>query len=419
MNAPHLAVTWTDEVTGVTGHLVVDRLRRGVASGGVRMRAGCTLREVTDLARVMSLKETVVFRPGDRYRPFGGAKGGIDLDPRHPEARGVLKRYFLAMRPLLEHHWATGEDLGVRQATIDGLMAEIGMRSSVEAALPHVHDGADAGLRRLASAFAVTVDEIGLGDLTGGYGVARAVVSALRHDAGRAAGARAVIQGFGSMGGATARYLAREGLRIVGITDADGLVVNPDGLDVETMLRARTVHGGIDRDRLAPGDRELPGDAWIGVDADVLVTAAVSYAVHEGNHERVRARYVAEAANASVTPGAEAALAGRDVVVLPDFVVNSAANAWWWWTLFGDCAPTAESAFAKIGASMDDLVGRMLRAAAAGGTVPRDAAVAIAEANAGVLGAEPSTRRKAHSGGPDNALPSLPLSPGPALPNSN
>ncbi|MBE1530409.1 Glu/Leu/Phe/Val dehydrogenase dimerization domain-containing protein [Actinomadura algeriensis] len=386
MNAPYLRVTWTDEITGVTGHLVVDRLRRGVASGGVRMRSGCTLREVTDLAGVMSLKEAVVYRPGDRYRPFGGAKGGIDLDPRHPEARNVLKRYFLAMRPLLEHHWATGEDLGVRQATIDGLMTEIGMRSSVDAALAHVPDGAEAGLRRLAHAFAVTVGEIGLGDLTGGYGVARAVTSALRHNGEHPAGARAVIQGFGSMGGATARYLARRGLRVVGITDADGLVVNPDGLDVETMLRARTVHGGIDRDRLGPGDRELPGDAWIGIDADVLVTAAVSYAVHEDNHERVRARYVAEAANASVTPGAEAALTGRDVVVLPDFVVNSAANSWWWWTLFGDIEPTAESAFAKIDETMDDLVDRMMRAAGAGGTPPREAAVAIAEANGAAMG---------------------------------
>ncbi|TDC70305.1 glutamate dehydrogenase [Actinomadura sp. GC306] len=389
MTAPYLRVTWVDEVTGVPGYLVVDRLRRGVASGGVRMRAGCTPEEVADLARVMSLKEAIAFRPGDRYRPFGGAKGGIDLDPAHPEARGVLKRYFLAMRPLLEHHWATGEDLGVRQATIDGLMAELGMRSSVDAALVHVPDGADAGLRRLAGAFAVTVGEISLGDLAGGYGVARAVVRALRHDGARVAGARAVIQGFGSMGGATARYLARHGLRVVGITDADGLVVNPDGLDVETMLRARTLYGGIDRDRLAPGDRELDGAAWVGVDADVLVTAAVSYAVHEGNHGLVRARYVAEAANASVTPGAEAALARRGVAVLPDFVVNSAANAWWWWTLFGDVEPTAASAFARIDETMDGLVDRMMGTAASGRTPLREAAVAVARANGAALGDAP------------------------------
>lgn len=388
-NPPYMRVTWVDDVTGVPGYLVVDRLRRGVASGGVRMRAGCTMEEVADLARVMTLKEAIAFRPGDRYRPFGGAKGGIDLDPAHPEARGVLKRYFLAMRPLLEHHWATGEDLGVRQATIDGLMAEIGMRSSVDAALAHVPDGADAGLRRLAAAFAVTVGEISLGDLTGGYGVARAVVRALRHNGERAAGSRAVIQGFGSMGGATARYLARHGVRIVGITDADGLVVNPDGLDVETMLRARTLYGGIDRGRLAPGDVELDADTWVEVDADVLVTAAVSYAVHEENQGRVRARYVAEAANASVTPGAEAALAARGIAVLPDFVVNCAANAWWWWTLFGDIEPSAESAFARIDATMDDLVGGMMRTAASGGTSLREAAVAVAQANGDALGDGP------------------------------
>ena len=71
--------------------------------------------EVGDLARAMSLKEAVVYDPGDVYTPFGGAKGGIDCDPYDPDARGVLRRYVEAMRPFLERHWATGEDLGLRR----------------------------------------------------------------------------------------------------------------------------------------------------------------------------------------------------------------------------------------------------------------------------------------------------------------
>ena len=88
-----LEVTWTDEVTGRQGYLVIDRLVRGAASGGLRMREGCTLDEVRDLARGMTLKEAVVYAPGRRYVPFGGGKGGIDCSPYDPDARRVMKRY--------------------------------------------------------------------------------------------------------------------------------------------------------------------------------------------------------------------------------------------------------------------------------------------------------------------------------------
>ncbi|MGW0583882.1 Glu/Leu/Phe/Val dehydrogenase dimerization domain-containing protein, partial [Streptomyces sp. NPDC002920] len=110
--APLLSLTWTDDVTGRQGFLVVDRLVRGVCSGGLRMREGCTLGEVTGLARGMSLKEALHYDPRARYVPLGGAKGGIDCDPRDPEAYGLLVRYLRAVRPYVESCWTTGEDLG-------------------------------------------------------------------------------------------------------------------------------------------------------------------------------------------------------------------------------------------------------------------------------------------------------------------
>lgn len=82
--APLLSVGWTDHVTGRRGHLVVDRLVRGVASGGLRMREGCTAEEVAGLARGMTMKEALHYDPTSRYVPLGGAKGGIDCDPRSP-----------------------------------------------------------------------------------------------------------------------------------------------------------------------------------------------------------------------------------------------------------------------------------------------------------------------------------------------
>ena len=126
-------------------------------------------------------------RPRRRYTPFGGAKGGIDCDPYDPDARGILRRYVDAMRPFLERHWATGEDLGLQQDMIDEVFAEAGLRSSIEAALLRLDDP-ERGLRRLREGFAVDVDGIGLGEMIGGYGVAEAALAALEHLALRAGG---------------------------------------------------------------------------------------------------------------------------------------------------------------------------------------------------------------------------------------
>ncbi|MFE6738002.1 Glu/Leu/Phe/Val dehydrogenase dimerization domain-containing protein [Streptomyces tubercidicus] len=379
--APYLSAVWTDEVTGARGYLVVDRLLRGVGSGGLRMRAGCTLAEVTDLAKLMTLKEALVHCPQDRYRPFGGAKGGIDFDPHHPQAQEVLARYVAAMRPLIENHWAAGEDLGLRQADIDVAVARAGLRSSIQAALPHVPDGEAAGLDRLARAFAVDVAGVGLGDLVGGYGVAEAVLSALEHRGETPERQSAVVQGFGAMGGAAARYLAAAGVRVVGIADEDGVVTNPAGLDVERLLRTRTPDGRIVRAELSCGDAAHPPEDWLSVPCDVLVTAAVSYAIDESNQGRVQARYVVEAANASVVSAAETQLLQRGITVVPDFLANSAANSWWWWTLFGDIEPTEQGAFGRIGATMRTLCADTLSRAGATGRSPRQVARALAERN--------------------------------------
>ncbi|MFI9742174.1 MULTISPECIES: glutamate dehydrogenase [unclassified Streptomyces] len=373
---PLLSVDWTDHVTGRRGHLVVDRLVRGVASGGLRMREGCTAAEVAGLARGMTMKEALHYDPEARYVPLGGAKGGIDCDPRSPEAYGVLVRYLRAMRPYIERFWTTGEDLGLTQDLVDRAAAEAGLVSSVQAVYPLLDDEASAR-KRLADAFAIEVDGIGLDELVGGLGVAESVLVALDR-AGRAhAGTRVSVQGLGTMGGATARFLARAGLRVVAVADVRGTIVNPDGLDVEALLAARDAHGTVDRSALRPGDREEPRDAWLAVDAEVLVPAAVSYAIDAGNQGRITARWIAEAANMPVLPEAEEALAARGVTVLPDVVVNSCTNAWWWWTLFGDIEADAGQAFERVRRSMRELVGGLLDRAAADGTSPRAAAHAL------------------------------------------
>ncbi|MET9074626.1 Glu/Leu/Phe/Val dehydrogenase dimerization domain-containing protein [Streptomyces sp. NPDC004232] len=373
---PLMSLVWTDHVTGRRGFLVVDRLVRGVASGGLRMRPGCTLEEVAGLARGMTMKEALHYDPEGRYVPLGGAKGGIDCDPRAPEAYGLLVRYLRAMRPYIESLWTTGEDLGLTQDLVDRAAAEAGLVSCVQAVYPLLDDEA-AARARLADAFAVEVDGIGLDELAGGCGVAESVLTALDRASVPYAGTRVALQGLGTMGGATARFLARAGLTVVAVADIKGTLANPAGLDVEALLAARDGHGTVDRRVLRPGDRELPGDAWLSADAEVLVPAAVSYAVGTAEAERIRARWIVEAANMPVLPAADEMLTARGVTVLPDVVVNSATNAWWWWTLFGDIGADADGAFAHIRRSMRALTGLMLDRAEADGTTPRAAAHAL------------------------------------------
>ncbi|MDL2078585.1 Glu/Leu/Phe/Val dehydrogenase dimerization domain-containing protein [Streptomyces sp. GXMU-J15] len=377
MTTPLLSLTWTDSITGHQGFLVIDRLVRGVCSGGLRMREGCTLDEVTGLARGMSMKEALHYDPEGRYVPLGGAKGGIDCDPRDPAAYGLLVRYLRAVRPYLESVWATGEDLGLSQDLVDRAAAEAGLVSCVQSVYPLLDDE-EAARRRLADAFAVRVDGIGLDALVGGCGVAEAALTALDRVGVPYAGTRVAVQGFGTMGGATARFLARAGLTVVAVADLKGTIANPAGLDVEALLAARDSYGLVDRAALRPGDRELPGEEWLSVAAEVLVPAAVSYAVDTVNQERITARWIVEAANMPVLPEAEAVLAARGVTVLPDVVVNSGTNAWWWWTLFGDIGPDAREAFAHTRRAMRALTGQMLSRAEADGSSPRVAAHAIA-----------------------------------------
>jgi Glutamate dehydrogenase/leucine dehydrogenase len=167
---PLLRLTWTDPVAGTHGFLVVHTLVSGLATGGTRMRAGCTMSEVEDLARGMAAK-TAVFD-----LPVGGAKGGIDFDPKDPGAVGVLMRFCEAMRPWLDAHWVTAEDLGVPQHLIDAIFAGLGLQQSYHAAIRRSVDP-DATLRRVHAGLNAPVAGGLLGDVVGGYGVAQACLA--------------------------------------------------------------------------------------------------------------------------------------------------------------------------------------------------------------------------------------------------
>ncbi len=194
------------------------------------------------------------------------------------------------------------------------------------------------------------------------------------------------------MGGSSALYLHRAGVRVTGISDVHWLVHNARGLDVPALLATRRRGGQIDRANLRANDEQLPGDAWLDLDVEVAVPAATSYSVTEANCDRLRALLVAEAANVPLTPDAEKRLLGRGVPVIPDFVANAGAVAWAWWVVFG-LVHDADSSRAMVSAHVRPVVTRLMADWLANGVHPRHGAEALAvESSTGLSGRFGSVR---------------------------
>lgn len=377
---PEHEVRWVDPVTGTEGFLVVHRLVGGIATGGTRMRAGCTIDEVGDLARGMALK-TATFG-----LPVGGAKGGIDLDPKHPDAVGVLTRYCEAMRPWLDASWVTAEDLGVSQERIDEVFALLGLGQSYHAAIMRSPQP-EVTLRRVQEGLESRTDDgLLVGEVIGGYGVAQACLGAVAGLGMAPSSATVTVQGVGTMGGAAAWYLHEVGVRVVAVADAAGTLHDPEGLDIPALLELRDDYGEIDRARLPEGVREAPRDAIVSIAADAFVPAAVSYAINPGNVDQVAARVVVEAANTATTSPAEAALTLRGIPVIPDFVANAGAAAWAWWLLQGQVGTDPRDSFVRLRDEMLELVAELVGAWNVDHIAPRVTARSIAARRESELG---------------------------------
>ncbi|WP_446225736.1 Glu/Leu/Phe/Val dehydrogenase dimerization domain-containing protein [Nocardia sp. IBHARD005] len=363
---PYMRLHWTDSLTDAVGYLVVHTLRGGLATGGTRMRAGCTLGEVEDLARGMANK-TATFD-----LPIGGAKGGIDFDPKDPRAVEVLRRFCEAMRPWLDAHWVTAEDLGVPQHLIDEVFEQLDLDQSYHAAIRRSADPA-ATLERVRNGLNAAVDGgFLLGDVIGGYGVAHACLATAVQWGKAPADTTAAIQGVGTMGGAAAYYLHEAGMKITAVADAAGTLYCADGLDIPALLDLRDGYGEIDRSRLPAGIEQLPRSAIISADVDILVPAAISYAITPDNSFDIRADVIVEAANAATTPEAEAMLAARGIPVLPDFVANAGAVAWAWWLLLGEVDDAPDTSFDRLRTTMHDKVAQLLTAWTDESITPRE-----------------------------------------------
>jgi glutamate dehydrogenase (NAD(P)+) len=365
---PHLTIMWHDSETTAVGYLVVHDLVGGIATGGCRMRPGCTLREVEDLAYAMSTK-TATF-----HLPAGGAKGGIDFDPKDERSDEVLRRYLEGMRPFLERTWVTAEDLGVSQHVLDAQFAEAGMGpTSYHAQISRSPDP-EYTLRRVASAMAESTPHGLVCDFIGGYGVAQAAVATLREFGDNPEDTTMAVQGFGTIGGAAALYAQQMGITVVAVSDALGTVYDPRGLDIPPLLASRNEWGEFDRAVLPSGAQQLPRDTVLGLTVDVLVPAAVSYALTAHNQTEISARMIIEGANAAATHEAELELAVRDIPVIPDFIANAGGVAWAWWVLLDE----DDDVFGRLEQEMSSLVKKILAPWILDGTMPRQTALELA-----------------------------------------
>jgi glutamate dehydrogenase (NAD(P)+) len=313
---PFLVSEWHDQASGARGWFVIDRLVGGMCSGGIRMRPGVTVDEVTDLARTMSHKMAVL------DIPYGGAKSGIDCDPASPQAPAVLRGFIDAIRPFIAERYATGADLGTHEDDIIAACQLVGLTHPLQAGF---RTEGDAGLQRVKQALALTSEGIPITELIAGYGVAECTFEAAEVLGLPLKGATVALQGFGNVGGAAARYLDRAGVSLTVVADIEGTIIDENGLDVTHLLSIRDRFGRIDRRRLKPGTRCLPEPAWLAQPVDIMIPAAIGHAIRADNQAGISCRLLVEAANNPVTAEAEAQLEQRGITMLPDFVANAAA----------------------------------------------------------------------------------------------
>jgi glutamate dehydrogenase (NAD(P)+) len=279
---------------------------RGPAKGGIRFHPRVTADEVTALAAEMTLKTAVV------GIPFGGGKGGVAVDPyllSDGELERLTRRYTFGISSLL------GPDLDVPAPDVN----------TDERVMAWLLDTVDILHGSQAMPAVVTGKPLSVGGMKLHSGAtATGVVRCTRlvfHELGLPlAGSRAIVQGFGKVGGPLAFLLSSAGMRVVAVADVAGAVTNPGGIDVgalsDYVASVGTVVG------FSGAESVDPDDLW-GIQADLVVPAALEGAIDEKAAKSLSAKVVVEAANGPTTPEADEILSDRGITVVPDILANA------------------------------------------------------------------------------------------------
>jgi glutamate dehydrogenase (NAD(P)+) len=288
-----------------TGHRVQHNVSRGPGKGGIRYHQDVTLDEVRALAMWMSWKCACV------YIPFGGAKGGVVVDPKRlstREVEGLTRRFTTEISPLIgPERDIPAPDVNTNAQTMAWMMDTYSMHHGYT--IPGV----------------VTGKPIAVGGSLGrNEATARGVVFTLLQwaEANRQAlaGARVAIQGYGNAGSVAAALLAAEGSTIVAVSDSSGGIHNPAGLEPAKVTAWKQEHGTVVG---FPGSDEVTNQEILELECDILVPAALENQITRHNASNIKARVVAEAANGPTTPEADAILFDRGVYLIPDILCNA------------------------------------------------------------------------------------------------
>jgi glutamate dehydrogenase (NAD(P)+) len=287
------------------GYRVTHNVARGPSKGGIRYHPDVTLDEVKALAMWMTWKCALM------GIPFGGAKGGVVCDPKRL-SRGELERMTRRYTSEIINEIGPEKDIPAPDVGTDGsVMAWIFDTYSMNKG--HSVLGVVTGKPLTIGGSLGRVEATARGAL---YCVRDAVA---KRD-GRLAGMHAAVQGFGNVGSYLAKFLHEEGARVVAISDSSVALHNPNGIDIAAAFahknEQRTLVGLKDAE-------EITDDELLTLDVDVLAPCALEQVITERNAGKVKASIICEGANGPVTPGADAILENKGVLILPDVLANA------------------------------------------------------------------------------------------------
>ena len=288
------------------GYRVQHNTSRGPGKGGVRFHQDVTLSEVMALSAWMTVKNAAV------NVPYGGAKGGIRVDPKtlsQGELQRMTRRYTSEINIIIgPNKDIPAPDVNTNEQIMAWMMDTYSMNQGSTA----------SGV--------VTGKPISLGGSLGrheatGRGVFVVGCEAARQLGLDIKGAAVAVQGFGNVGAIASRLFAEAGARIVAVQDHAGTIMRASGLNIPELQAHVSAHGSVLG--FPGGELVSERDQFWGIECDILVPAALEQQINQTNAHRIRAKLILEGANGPTTPEADDILRERGVLVVPDVIANA------------------------------------------------------------------------------------------------
>ena len=286
------------------GYRVQHNNSRGPFKGGIRYHEEVDLDEVRSLAALMTWKTALV------DIPYGGGKGGISVNPStlsELELERLSRRFFRAINPIIGvNRDIPAPDVNTNPQIMAWFMDEYGM---INGHTPGIVTGKPIELGGSLGRNAAT----GKGTAI----IARETANLLNMDL---EGASVVIQGFGNVGSFAGRFLNEMGSKIIAVSDVNGGLYDPDGLDITSLIDYNNKNGTVKG--FSQGD-SVSNEDILNIECDFLIPAALGGVIHKMNVEKLNCRVIIEAANGPVTPPADDILFKKGVYVIPDILTNA------------------------------------------------------------------------------------------------